>query len=121
MKFNYHFITAILKLQNSASKQYFIDQVGGLLKSGNKKAFSYLILYLKQKWHDIKQKQRRNFKQKSGDLEHEWRALEQMLFKTKSWVICNKSQITMLRSANQIAGIASDSKMDRINGSTPVS
>ena len=35
---NYHFITAILKSQNSVRKNIFKDQVTSMLKSGNKKA-----------------------------------------------------------------------------------
>ena len=55
MKFNYHFTTAILKSQNSVSRNILpIDQVAGLLKSGKKKAVTS-ILSSKQKWCDIEQ------------------------------------------------------------------
>ena len=52
--------------------QYFIDQVAGLLKSRNKKAFTShfvfeteMMRFIKQKWCDLKQKW--------CYLEHEWR------------------------------------------------
>jgi len=49
-QFNYHFITTILKSQNSSSQyQYLFDLVASLLKSGNK-GLIHLILYPKQKW-----------------------------------------------------------------------
>ena len=45
-KLNYHFITVILKSKNSFSTNIILlDQVAGLLKSGNKKAFtSHFVL-----------------------------------------------------------------------------
>ena len=49
-QFNHHFITTILKSQNSSSQyQYLFDLVASLLKSGNK-GLIHLTLYPKQKW-----------------------------------------------------------------------
>ena len=48
MEFNYHFITVILKSQNSVSSNTVKTVLeAALLKSGNKKAL-HLISYLKQ-------------------------------------------------------------------------
>ena len=62
--------------------QYFIDQVAGLLKSVNKRAFSS---------HFAFEAEMMRFKTKIYDLEHEWRDLEQTWFRAKIVWFVNKS------------------------------
>ena len=98
--------TAILKSQNSVSSNILpIDQVAGLLKSGNKKAFTS-ILSSKHEMMRCRAKMVR-FKKEMKRF-RTW----MMRFTAKNSLICKL--ITLLR-ANQIAGIASDFKMDIIN------
>ena len=64
--------------------KYFIDQVASFLKSGNKKAFHF-ILYPNQRWCNIVIEQKWcNLKQKWCNFEHKWRDLEQMWFRGKN-------------------------------------
>ena len=74
MKFNYHFIAAILKSQNSVSTNTLLVKWAVCWKAETKRLL-HLILYSKQKWHNIEQKWC-NLRQKLSDLEHEWRDLE---------------------------------------------
>ena len=54
--------------------QYLIDQVAGLLKSRNKKAFtSHFVFKTEMTQYRAKMV---NLRQKLSDLEHEWRDLE---------------------------------------------
>ena len=64
--------------------QYLFDVVAGLLKSGNKKACTSHFLHQTEndatwKWCDLQQKLR--------NLEHEWRDIEQIWFRSKNSVI----------------------------------
>ena len=61
-------------IKNNHKYQYFIDEVAGLLKSGNKKVVTSHFAS-KQKWCDIEQKWC-DLKQKWSNLEHEWHDLE---------------------------------------------
>ena len=87
-KFNYYFITIILKSQNSVRYQYFIDQVTCLLQKAETKSSLHLILNLKEKWCDL-DKNGAIPKQRWCDLEREWCNLKQMWFgekKCDSWI-----------------------------------
>ena len=112
---NYHFITAILKSQNSDRTNLLLIHHRVCRKAETKRLL-HLILYLKQKWCDIERKWC-DLDQKWRDLVHEWRDLQQTWFSAKlNGVI--RELITLLR-ANQIAGITRDFKMDIINILTP--
>ena len=98
-----------LEIAEFRQHQYVIDQVPGLSKRGNKNSFiSQKWCIIERKWCDLEQKWR--------DLGHEWRDLQQTWFRSKNSVI---RELIKLLTANQIAWITSDFKMDIINILTP--
>ena len=70
-QFNYHFIIAILKSQNSDSTNLMVPIWWPVCQNMETKSLLHLILYSKQKWCNIEQKS-------------EWCDLEQMWFRAKN-------------------------------------